>query len=45
MMPEIEIETETEFEADFDESDAYIDLEYYRRLVRTYVDMVSGSDV
>lgn len=38
-MPEIE----TEFGADFNEKDAFIDLDHYRRLVHTYIDMVSGT--
>ncbi len=36
-MPEIE----AEFGLDFNEKDAFIDLDHYRRLVHTYVDMVS----
>lgn len=35
-MPEIEFGTE------FNEKDAFIDLDHYRRLVHTYVDMVSA---
>lgn len=35
-MPEIE------FGSDFNEKDAFIDLDHYRRLVHTYVDMVSA---
>ena len=36
-MPEIE------FGSDFNEKDAFIDLDHYRRLVHTYVDMVSSK--
>lgn len=38
-MPEIE----AEFGLDFNEKDAFVDLDHYRRLVHTYVDMVSGK--
>lgn len=39
-MPEIEVE----FGLDFNEKDAFIDLDHYRRLVHTYVDMVRRKD-
>lgn len=43
-MPEIEIEVVNEDKSDFNEKDAFIDLDHYRRLVHTYVDMVCIFD-
>lgn len=39
-MPEIEVEYGNEDRSDFNEKDSFIDLDHYRQLRSTYIDMV-----
>lgn len=39
-MPEIEVGFESEMKTSGSDSESYVDLEHYRKLVRTFIDLV-----